>query len=398
MTGLNQKPPADKKFRICFVSLNAYPYLIGQYKKFAGGAERQQVLLAKELARRGHQISFIVSDHGQADIMMIGNILVYKHSLPQVLDILTSIKLRWFCLWINFLKTLAKPNADIYYQRTASYTTGTIAFFCFLKRKKFIYSIAHNFDVNGTAIHDSYIIDVSDSIRRFLKKFYIMGLRLADCVIAQNNEQQILLQKNYGKKSVLIKSLYDKQENDKQENIQENPVISEILWVSSIQIWKKPEVFLELAKKIPCVQFRMIGGPSVDKHYYKNIEVMADRIPNLEFTGFIPPDQIQKFYQKAIAFVNTSDFEGFPNTFLEAWSNAVPVISLNVDPEEIICKNNLGFHSKTFDQLVLDVKRLLKDPELRAALGKNGRIYVEKEHSLESIALQYENVFKNLMT
>ena len=41
---------------------------------------------------------------------------------------------------------------------------------------------------------------------------------------------------------------------------------------------------------------------------------------------------------KSKILINTSSFEGFPNTFVQAWANGVPVISLKVDPDNIIKK------------------------------------------------------------
>jgi glycosyltransferase involved in cell wall biosynthesis len=67
----------------------------------------------------------------------------------------------------------------------------------------------------------------------------------------------------------------------------------------------------------------------------------------------------------------------------------VPVVSLNADPDELICEKKLGFHSKTFDQLVEDVKILLKDEQLRQKMGKNSRQYVEQEHDISNIIKEY---------
>lgn len=211
-------------------------------------------------------------------------------------------------------------------------------------------------------------------------------------MIAQNREQQDLLRKNHSKTSVVIRSIYENQ-----ESILEEHDSSEVLWISSIQTWKRPELFLNLAKTVPNVRFRMIGGLSVDKEYYDQIDLQAKSIHNLEFTGFIPPKEIQGYYKKAIIFVNTSDSEGFPNTFLEAWSNGVPVVSLNVDPDEIICQNRLGFHSKNFAQLVIDTNKLLQNRELRDEFGRNGKKYIEKEHSAKAICDQYEEVIQKLL-
>jgi glycosyltransferase involved in cell wall biosynthesis len=219
-----------------------------------------------------------------------------------------------------------------------------------------------------------------------------MGLKMADCVIVQNHEQQVLLLKNYSMKSVIIKSLFKKPDcADSREGREE------VLWISSIQPLKQPEMFLELAKKIPESRFRMIGGPLVDLEYFEKIKCAAKNIPNLKFTGFVPPDKIQSYYESALFVVNTSTFEGFPNTFLEAWSNALPVVSLNVDPDEIICERKLGIHSKKFDQFVSDVQSLILDDKSREMFGINGKKYLVEEHSEEQIVMKYENVFHNLM-
>jgi glycosyltransferase involved in cell wall biosynthesis len=117
-----------------------------------------------------------------------------------------------------------------------------------------------------------------------------------------------------------------------------------VLWVSSMQKLKRPELFLELAKAIPSVRFQMIGGSGGSKNFYEQIEETASKMPNLDFVGFVPYHKIDQYFDKAAIFVNTSVFEGFPNTFLQAWGRYAPVVSLNVDPDEIICKYKLGFH------------------------------------------------------
>ncbi len=105
---------------------------------------------------------------------------------------------------------------------------------------------------------------------------------------------------------------------------------------------------------------------------------------------------MNKYFDNASIFVNTSSVEGLPNTFMEAWSHYVPTVSLNVNPDEIISKLKLGFHSKTFDQLVRDVKALLKDEQLRKQMGNNARQYAEQEHDITKIADEYIEVFNQL--
>jgi glycosyltransferase involved in cell wall biosynthesis len=163
-----------------------------------------------------------------------------------------------------------------------------------------------------------------------------------------------------------------------------------VLWVGTIKpLWKQPNLFLEVAKKIPETQFIMIGGRSLDNEFFLKIKHEAESIPNLEFKGFIPLSRIEEFFKEASIFVNTSTNEGFPNTFLQAWANYTPVISLNIDPDEIICKYTLGFHSKNFEQFIRDLQLLLDDSDLRQKMGSNGRKYVEDNHDFDLIMERY---------
>jgi len=381
------KENKEKKISICFFSLGAYPYLANKYEDIAGGAELQQVLLARELIKRGYRIIFIVGDYGQDNFLCLENIEIYKLSENKKETIIFPSLSVVISLW----RLITKINADVFYQRCAGIQTGYISLMCIFKKKKFIYSISGISDVDGT------ILRGGTSKKRFFydcfyKLIFLMGIKLADCIIAQSKEQQILLQKNYSKKSVLIKSIYEKF-----ENIESSKNATEILWVGGIRKIKQPEFFLELAKQIPFAQFRMIGGPMDDLSYYEYIKSVSQHIPNVEFTGFIPPDKMHEYFRNASIFINTSQNEGFPNTFLQAWAFAIPVISLNVDPDEIICEKMLGLHSKTFMKMVDDVRLLLRNSQLRETMGNNGKNYIEREHLRDTIITKYEQVFKEIL-
>ena len=73
-----------------------------------------------------------------------------------------------------------------------------------------------------------------------------------------------------------------------------------------------------------------------------------------------------------------------------------PVITLNCDPDDIIKKYKLGFHSGSFKKLVEDVRYLLENEDVRRDMGKNARKYVLKNHDIEKIGKQYLDVFKKL--
>jgi len=376
-----------KKIRICFFSMDAYCILAEKDSGNLGGAELQQVLLARELVKKGYDVSFIVADDGKSDTYEIKDgIKIYKLKTIHLfgLKALSSIINLWKTIW------LIKP--DILYQRCAGEITGLIGIICVINRIKFVYSVASKSDVDGTIYHNSYLVNQSSLAVFLQKKLYVIGLHLAKEIIVQSIEQQILLKNNYGKDSHFIKNIYYAVDTGHVKDT--NPIV---LWVSRIQEIKQPELFINLAKEIPNVRFKMIGGLSVNSDYFEKTKNDAEAVPNLDFLGFIPYHKIGKYFDEASIFVNTSDIEGFPNTFLQAWGSCTPVVSLNVDPDEIICKYNLGFHSKMFNQMIFDINFLLQNEFLRKEMGNNGKKYIEMFHGIDENVQKYDKLFRKLV-
>ena len=223
-----------------------------------------------------------------------------------------------------------------------------------------------------------------------LKKIMVyIDIKFANKIIVQNLLQKELMEKKFKKNCLLIKNPVVIPDDIKNEPNKKNF----ILWVSTIRPVKQPEIFLKIAKSLPTLKFIMIGGVSKGKEkLYDDIEKEANTILNLEFLGFVPHHKIQKYYQEALIFINTSQIEGFPNTFLESWVSGTPVISLNVDPDETICTNKLGFHSKTLEQLTSDLNKLFFNDDLRKEMGKNAKKYVEQNHDLKKIISEFEKL------
>lgn len=364
--------------KICFFSPGAYSYLSKKNTGTAGGAELHQVLLAKELAKKGFDISFIVDDYGQENVEVQNGIKIFKSPINRYTKV-TDFPSRIYHFW----RILGRVGADIYYQRAATAETGIIAFFCAMKKKKFVYGMSSDIEVDGT---------FNERAKFYERVLYNFGIKRAKRVIVQSEYQHNLLKKNFDLDSTIIKNPCPPKYMEMKKL--DPPVV---LWAGTIKPeWKQPGLFLKLARAIPDAKFQMVGGSGSNRQFYDEIKKEAKLIPNLEFTGFVPYPEINNYFNSASILVNTSTVEGFSNTFLQAWAGYTPVVSLITDPDEIICKYKLGFHSRTFEQMVIDVKNLLKDNELREEMGMNGRRHVEKEHDLRKIVEKYTEVFENI--
>jgi glycosyltransferase involved in cell wall biosynthesis len=58
---------------------------------------------------------------------------------------------------------------------------------------------------------------------------------------------------------------------------------------------------------------------------------------NFDYLGPVSFEESNSLFAKANIFINTSKAqEGFPNTFIQAWMQGVPTISLDFDPDNLI--------------------------------------------------------------
>jgi len=374
MISENEATRSDNGNTICFVALGAYPILTGKNSGFVGGPSVQQVFLAAELHRHNNKIIFITYGNDEKKIECFGDykiIKVYKREDTSNLSFFTKIWYIWSAMKI--------AKADCYIHRSGA--AGVVSLYCMIYRKKFVRYISSDAEVNNKNIN---ILNYFDKLGNWL------DFKLANIIIAQSEFQQKMIKQNFGKDCDIIKTAFPLPILT-QKNKDNSPII---LWVSTIREIKQPELFLKLAKSIPEGKFQMIGGiDDSNPAFYEYIKKESQKISNLQFIGFVPFSEINSYFETSSIFVNTSKYEGFPNAFIQAWMNKVPTISLNVDPDSIICNNKMGFHSKTFDQLVIDVKTLLDNSRLLDEMSENAYRYVEKEHNIVNVMKKNFHIF-----
>lgn len=372
--------PIIKKPSICFVSIPIYHLLEDSAdSKFCGGAELQQFLIGKELAARGYSVTFITSDLGPKSEQNLGPFRVLGAFKPHSgLPILRFFHPRW----TGISNALRRANSDIYYMRGAGFILFPIVMHAKLTGKRVVFAGASDADFNPKSRKIQYARD------RFL---YWMGLRSVDAVVAQNQTQAKRSKDILGKNAVVIHNGLP----DSPNRISHS---KDVLWVGNIRPVKSPERFVDLAEIFPEQPFVMVGGILGRKPYplgpTTSEGIPTDSLSNIQYTGYLPPSEVDHFYGRARILVNTSDEEGFPNTFLHAWSWGVPVLSF-VDPDSIIEKNNLGWIAQTPEEMKQILKQFL-DGELEYSPQRIAEFFKSEcttNHQVDS----YESVFARLL-
>ena len=86
---------------------------------------------------------------------------------------------------------------------------------------------------------------------------------------------------------------------------------------------------------------------------------------NLRLVPGLPIQETAPLFARHRVFALTSLAEGFPNVLLQAARSGTPVVSLCVDPEDLISSNKAGFACQgSFDEVVRHTAELLTNPSL----------------------------------
>lgn len=363
---------------ICFVSDTIHSYFESGIESGTGGAERQQYLLINELLELGYEISIATLDCSHA-LTTHKNVKIWK-VIPDVRGVtLAPYKA------IQTIHGLRKIGADIYYVRGNDFLSILTSIYTTLSDSKFIYAIANDSNITPSNYNKS----------KLLFSVYIKSISSAIKVIAQTESQKHILQDHFGISSTVIPNGYPMPPQDCVVPSNERKYV---LWVGSMDpTQKKPMRFINLAKNLPHLDFVMIGPPDNDNpEYFQHVQRESANVSNLRFLGYKNPDEIHTYYRYASVVVNTSDYEGFPNVYLEAWRFATPIISLYHDFDNLIESEPIGIYAGSEEKLIASTEKIATNAECQHELGWAAREYMEENFSIKQLTDSYHQTIKNL--
>jgi glycosyltransferase involved in cell wall biosynthesis len=164
-----------------------------------------------------------------------------------------------------------------------------------------------------------------------------------------------------------------------------------VVWVGRVCKVKRPDLYLDVAETCPEATFELVG-PADGSPYAEQVCERARCIRNVIVRGPATRSQLPGVYQPATLLCCTSAFEGFPNTFLEAWSYGLPVVT-TFDPDGLVAERSLGIVAAGVPSLVAGIRRLAESPELYERISGNARRYYVKNHTVEIAMQRFEGLF-----
>jgi glycosyltransferase involved in cell wall biosynthesis len=367
---------------ICFVGLANLPVLAPEYGSHGvGGAQLQQTLLAKALVRRGFRVSMVVADYGQRDGESWDGVQTFKaYAADAGLPVLRFVHPRWSGL----RAAMKRANADIYYVACAGALVGQVAQFTRQHGRKLVFRIASDSDCDPKTVLVKYWRD---------RQLYRYGLARADLILAQTATQQRALQESFGHRSRIAASLADV--GGRRLTRAERDI--DVIWVGNLQPLKRPAMLLEIARALPNLSFHMVGGPMAQRQdFFDSIREQARQIPNVTFHGPVPYHEIGTLYERARLLAATSETEGFPNTYLQAWGRGAPVVGF-LDPDELIARHGLGAAVATQDEMRAAIDHLSADEAAWHAASARCGDFMDQRYSEKAMVEPYLEAFADLI-
>jgi glycosyltransferase involved in cell wall biosynthesis len=294
--------------------------------------------------------------------------------------------IRWIYYRLPFVyKQIKTANPDYLYQGIPGWTSFILGSICRQLKIKYILRISNDFLI------DERFYKRYGRIHRF---FQWQGLKMSHCILCQNDYQYGIIKNAFPKKAVY------KISNPiafKRSDIINGTAEGYIAWLGLFQYQKNLKLLYQLAFLLKAEQFHIAGKEeeSCDADTLFYVEKLKE-LPNVKFVGFLNREQVIPFLSHAKYLLNTSHYEGFSNTFLEAMSVGTPIISSEkVNPDSIITNNKLGIIYRDVD----DLKMQLLDISLsdHNSMRLNVLEYVKQQHDYRILSdrlLGYLNTTK----
>jgi glycosyltransferase involved in cell wall biosynthesis len=261
---------------------------------------------------------------------------------------------------------LARARAATVVHRSAGPEAGLIALWCRAARCRFVYSASSTIDFTFETL------GARDT------RLHRLGLHLADRIVVQSDEQAALAATVADPaRVVIIPSIAE-----------QAPLAGTgeaFVWAGGAASYKRPGELLDLAEAVPEARFVMVLAGRDDR-----VAQRAARLPNVELHGALPRAELLERLDRAIAIVNTSEFEGMPNTFLEAWARGVPALSLAIDPDGLLAGRGLGITADGDRNALAAAARTLW--ERRAGGNPAIRAFVEDQHAPAAVAARWREL------
>jgi len=360
-----------------------------------GGVESHVRSLSRELARRGHEVTVVTSQHDRtlsAEETVDGFRVVRVR--PRFIFMQTPITPR-------MRGSLRALSADVVHAHSppplASHYAGAVA-----SERGIPYVVTYHCDVELPSAFGSVV----ESIYR--RSLGADTLRNANQVIVTTRTYAATSRAIWRYNPSVIPNAVDHRRfrpdvdgSAVRAKLRIPPEVPIVLLVGRIVPHKGVEHFVEAARYVPDARFLVAGGGS-SLDAMKRLALSMGVADRVRFLGRISDDRLPEVYAACDVFVlpSVSRLEAFGIVALEAMSTGKPVIVADIPGvREMIEDGRDGLLADPVNprDLAEKIRRLLSDPKARRTMGARGREKVLESFSIERVTDRIEAVYRAIL-
>ena len=361
--------------KIVYVNDVVYGYATGD-PSANGGAERYGWHLTRALANSGWAVTI-----GVQHALQEGE----ERQIDGVRLLGIGSRAHFLLAWYKFLK---KERPDWCFFQCADHLWGPMAETARWLGVRTAFSVMHDLDVQPRR---------ALTRRQNWWRLYEWGLRRSDIIFVQHQGQRGYLPPSWQARTYFLPGIVPLPVTYR-PHPERNGTVA---WVAVIRPPKRPDLLVEIARRLPEVRFVVCGAPTYKLWEAGAIESIIGQLrslPNVDYRGHVDPEQTLKVIEDASLLLSTSDGEGLPSVFLEAWAAGTPVVSVQIDPDHKIRDGELGVLAGTVDGAVDAVRSLMTVAQRRQDMGMRGRRHVEEVHSPAAAVRAFESAVASVST
>lgn len=245
----------------------------------------------------------------------------------------TMIRLWYLYRLPLYFKALKRSKCNYLFTSIPAWYSFYLSVFCKILGIKYILRIPSDIMVD-----DRLYLKESKINSQYIKWAY----KLSYAILAQNEYQYLKLISKFPKKKIL--KIYNPFVLDQKFLVKKKKPEGFIAWVANFRQVKNLALLYRIAKMYPNEIFKIAGKPinPLDIETEESLSNLRN-LPNVNFVGQVAREDILDFFSGAKYLLNTSRFEGFSNTFIEAMATGTPILSTeNVNPDNIISDYQIG--------------------------------------------------------
>lgn len=340
-----------------------------------GGAERVVSILSSELAQRGEDVHLLLFERSPMEYSLSEKVKVYEFGWPQ-----GWCKLHRICKRIGRMREMVQEIApDIIIPFLALPTVYVYLASLGMRDITFISTVRNN----------PSLYPASPLMRRMVNRI----TQKSDKIMLQTGEQREYFSDRLNSKIFVVPNPVKQEMLDK--DYRYRPQVKKIVSMGRLTKQKNHQLlikaFAKLSEEVKELSL-VIYGEGEERRCLEDLVKELGLSQKISFPG--KTSQVSEVLSKADIFVLSSDYEGLPNTLIEAMAVGLPCVSTScpTGPGDLIQNGREGLLTRVGneEELVRAMRYLIANFEERREMGMAAKRKIREGFSVSKVVDMFE--------